>query len=316
MQFAALPALFPVYATAEEKFPGKQIAVVVPTTPGATTDIIARVLSDSWRKYFQTNVLVENKAGATGAIGAQFVARATPDGNTVLVGPGSTMVLNPMVSETAYDPLKELKIIGVLGKAETVIVANSETGFKNLGDVINFAKKNPGKLTYGSSGTGSTLHLAMEYLQMLTGVTMLHVPFKGTSPAEAALLGNQVSFMLSNTSSVEPHIKSGRLTPLAITSTLPWKKLTNVSNASDTVPNFVVDTWLGLYVPNGVSAVVAEKLNAGLNAFLSESENVEAMRARGFGAMKGSLKDAEKFLDDDIKKWRQTVEKVKKEGKL
>ncbi len=306
----------PLAGRAAEAFPTRPLWVIVPTTPGSTTDIMARAFAQQLTKAYGQPASVDNKAGATGVIGTQFVARAKPDGYTLLVGPGSTMVVNPLVSSAPYDTLKDFRIIGLLCKAETVIVANPARGFRNLRDVIQYARHNPGKLAYGSSGNGSTLHLAMELLQMQTGTEMLHIPYKGTAPAETAVMADEVALMLSNTSSVAAHIKAGKLVPIAITSTLPWRELRGVQLASETVPDYSVDTWLGVYVPAAVNDEVAASLNATLDAFLRDPETVEMMRSRGFAATPGTQEDARRFLAKEVQQWSRIVAAAKAAGRL
>jgi len=313
---AATALAMPVRNAMAEAYPSRPLTIVVPTSPGASADIMSRAFSQYLTKAMGQAVVVENKTGATGAIGAQFVARAAADGYTMLVGPSSTMVVNPLVQAVPYSTLNDFRMVGLMAKAEAVIVGSRAKGFRHLGDVIDYARANPGKVTYGSSGTGGVLHMAMEYLQLLTKTDMLHVPYKGAALAEVALLSNEIDVLLTNTSSVEPHIRAGRLVPLAITSTLPWSGLRDVPKASDFVPGYSVDTWLGLYVPAAAGADRVALLNSALNGFLADPASIERMRRQGLAGTPGTPEAALQYQGAELKRWKPVVEAARSAGRI
>src|SRR5690606_23605149 len=164
-----------------------------------------------------------------------------PDGYTLLLGPSSVMVVNPLVNSTSYDTVRDFRPVSPLMRAETLLIASAASGFKTLDDVIKQAKANPGKIPYGSNGNGSAFHLAGEYLQMLAGIELLHVPYKGAGPAEIALMAGEISLMVTNTASALPHIRAGKFTALAIVSTGLSRELPDVPHATETVPGYVIN---------------------------------------------------------------------------
>lgn len=310
--------LAPTIASAQNKeaFPSKPFSVVVPMSPGGATDVVARIFAQQLSQSLGQPAIVENRAGATGSIGALQVARAAADGHTLLVGPSSVMVVNPLVTKSQYNASRDFRPIGLLARAETVIVTNRATGFKTLDDVIQYAKTNPGKLAYGSNGQGGAFHLAGEFLQLAAGIDLLHVPYKGAAPAEAGLIGGETGLMITNTVSVLPHIRTGRLVALAVASPGRSRELPNVPPASETVPGYVVDTWVGLYAPAATTDAVIARLNAATNAFLRRPENAEAMRSRGLEPVPGSPDDAQRFQNQETAMWEKVVAAAKAKGRL
>jgi len=311
-------SFIPTVASAQGKdaYPSKPITLVVPSEAGAATDITGRGLAQHLSKSLGKQVIVDNKPGASGAIGATSVARSAPDGYTLLVGPGTVMVVNPMVSKTQYDATRDFRAIGTLVGAELVFVTSPATGFKTLGDVIHYAKKNPGKLNYASTGSGSSFHLATELLQDAAGIDMLHVPYKGGASTETALISGDIGFMLANTAYALPHIRSGRMVPLAIASPGKSSELPNVPSASETVPGYDANTWVGLYAPAGTSDEVIAKLNAATNAYLRDPKEVASMRAKGLEPLPGSPADAARFQSQEQAKWGRVVSLVRAKGRL
>jgi tripartite-type tricarboxylate transporter receptor subunit TctC len=303
-------------AQSQATFPSKPFSVVVPMSPGGATDVVARIFAQQLSQALGQPAVVENRAGGTGSIGAMQVARAAADGHTLLVGPSSVMVVNPLVSKSQYDVARDFRPVGLLARAETIIVTNAGTGFKTLDDVIQYAKKNPGKLAYASNGLGGAFHLAGEYLQMVAGIDLLHVPYKGAAPAEVGLIAGETGLMISNTVSVLPHIRTGRLVALAVASPGRSRELPNLPPASETLPGYVVDTWVGLYAPVGTSDAAIAKLNAATNAFLRNPENAQAMRSRGLEPLPGSPEDALRFQNQETATWAKVVAAAKAKGRL
>lgn len=310
----ALPAAAP---DAQETFPTKPLSVVVPMAPGGSTDYLARTVAQYLSEALGKPVVVDNKAGATGAIGTSFVAKAPADGHTLLVAPSSVVVVNPLVSKVSYDIVRDLRPIGLLAKVEVVVVAAKETGFKSLVDMIDYAKKHPGKLTYGSNGQGSAFHLAGEMLGLMAGVEMLHVPYKGASLAEAALLSNEINIMVTNTISAMPYIKSGKVVPLAIASSSgKSRELPEVPLAAETLPGYTADTWLALYAPAATGDAVVERLNSAVNAYLRDPQHVAALRSRGMEPAPGTPGELQDYQARELAMWTKVATALKAAGRL
>ncbi len=306
-----------VRAQGQQPFPTRAMNIVVPMAPGGSTDYIARTVGLELSKALGQPAVIDNKAGATGAIGTQYVARSTPDGHTLLVAPSSVVVMNPLVSKVPYDPVKDLKPVGRMCLVEVIVVASKKSGFTSLGDVVNYAKKNPGKLTFGSNGVGSAFHLAGEFMQQLGDFKMLHVPYKGASLAETALLSNEIDILVTNTVSAMPHIKSGKITPLAVAWSLGRSRaLPNLPLAQSTIPGYVVDTWLGLYGPAGTEDGVVNKINGVLNAYLRDPSHAEAMRDRGMEPTPGTPEDLVKYQTEEFAKWTKVTAALRAAGRL
>jgi tripartite-type tricarboxylate transporter receptor subunit TctC len=313
----AAMALFASAAHAQEAFPTKPLSVVVPMAPGGSTDYLARTVAQHLSEALGKPVVVDNKAGATGAIGTSFVARAPADGHTLLVAPSSVIVVNPLVSKVSYDTVRDLKPIGLLAKVEVIVVAAKETGFKTLADMIEYAKKHPGKLTYGSNGQGSAFHLAGEMLALQAGVEMLHVPYKGASLAEAALLSNEIDIMVTNTISAMPYIKSGKVVPLAIASSSgKSRELPEVPLATETLRGYTADTWLALYAPAATSDAVVDKLNAAVNDYLRDPQQAAALRSRGMEPAPGTADDLQRYQAQELATWTKVAKALKAAGRL
>ena len=203
-------------------------------------------------------IIVENKAGAAGAIGAVTVAQAPADGYTALVGPSSAIVINPHVSQISYDVARDFRPVGLVMKAETLIVAHPSKGFNSLADVIGYARANPGKLTFGSFGPGSSAHLVMAHMQSVADIELLHVPYKGAAPAELALVAGEIDLLVVNTVSSLPHIEAGKMTPIALISSAQSQTFPKLAKAADFFPNFIFDTWVALYVPAKTSEAIVD----------------------------------------------------------
>lgn len=306
-----------VWAQQDALYPSKPISIVVPMSPGGSTDYVGRTIGQAMTSALGQTVLIDNRAGATGAIGTQYVAKSSPDGYTLLFAPSSVLVMNPLVNKVSYDTARDLKPVGLVCLVEVIIVASKATGFKTLEDLINYAKANPGKLTFGSNGLGSAFHLAGEYLQQLAEIDMLHVPYKGASMAEAALLSNEINVLITNTVSAIPHINAGSIVPLAVASSLgKSRELPDLPLAKDTVPGYVVDTWLGLYSPAGTSDAVVGKLNKFLNSYLQDPKNIEIMRTRGMEPKPGTSAELTRFQTAELSKWTTVTSGLRAAGRL
>jgi tripartite-type tricarboxylate transporter receptor subunit TctC len=261
---AALPALTSV-ASAQSN---KPIRLVVPYSPGGPLDVIARALADKVKDSLGL-VIVDNKAGAGGNIGADAVAKSAPDGLTIVMGAVATHAINPwLYARIPYDPIRDFTPITGVAQVPNVLVMNAETatrlGIQRVADLVAYAKKNPGKLNYGSGGNGSAGHLAGEMFKAQAGVFMVHIPYSGGNPAQLALLSGQVDLNFDNLATASTNIKAGKLRALAVTTTTRSSAMPEVPTIAETggsLARFDVNTWFGLFGPAGLPADVTRKLN-------------------------------------------------------
>ena len=271
---AAAAALFATGAHAQDA--SKPIRLIVPYGPGGPVDITARALAESVKDALGT-VIVENKPGAGGNIGADFVAKAAPDGNTIGIAATATHAVNPwLFKRMPYDAGKDFAGITQMVRVPNVLVVNADMAKKhhiaNLADLIAYARANPGKLNYGSGGNGSAGHLAGELFKQQAGIFAVHIPYNGGSPAQLALLSGQVDFNFDNLATAAPNIKSGKLVALAVTSAQTSPALPGVPPVANTLKGFEIDTWWGLVAPAGTPKAVVDKLNKAFVSALNAPE--------------------------------------------
>lgn len=254
----------------------KPIHLIVPYAAGGPLDVTARALAEQVKGSLGT-VIIENKPGAGGNIGMDLVARSAPDGQTIGVAAVATMAINPwLYSKMPYDAAKDFSPITQMVRVPNVLVMNADTAnrlhINSLADLIAYAKKNPGKLNYGSGGNGSAGHLAGEMFKQQAGLFAVHIPFNGGNPAQLALLSGQVDFNIDNLATAAPNIKSGKLKALAVTTAERSKLLPGVPAMAETLKGFQIDTWWGLVAPAGTPADVIAKLNKAFTDALKAPE--------------------------------------------
>lgn len=255
---------------------GKPIRLIVPYAPGGPLDITSRALAEQAKDALGT-VIIENKPGAGGNIGSDLVAKAAPDGTTIGISAVATHAINPwLFSKMPFDAAKDFAPITQMVRVPNVLVMNADTAARlkinTLKDLIAYAKKNPGKLNYGSGGNGSAGHLAGEMFKQGAGIFAVHIPYNGGNPAQLALLSGQVDFNIDNLAAASNNIKAGKLKPLAVTTAKPSSLLPGVPAIAETIKGFEVDTWWGLVAPAGTPKASIDKLNAAFTAALKTPE--------------------------------------------
>lgn len=274
----ASAAIFLFTATAalhaQGKYPSRPVTLVVPSAPGGTTDFTARLVADPLSQILGQPVIVENKAGAAGNIGNQAVARARPDGHTLLVAYSGYQVGNPhLFKKAGWDPIKDFAPVAMMTRAPQVLVIRQGLPFRSLSDLVAHAKANPGRLNYASSGNGSIQHIAGEMLQQQTGVTLTHVPYKGAGPAVQDLLGGTVDIFITTPASVVAHVKADKLKALAVTGGARLPSLPDVPTVAEVgLPEFRLDSWFALYAPVGTPDDVVSILNRAVGRILAQDE--------------------------------------------
>lgn len=262
------------HSFAQDVYPNRPITLIVPSSAGGTTDFTARLIAEPLTKALGQPVVVENKGGASGNIGGQTVAIARPDGYTLLVAYSGYQVGNPhLFKGLTWDPIKDFVPVAFLTKAPQVIVANPSLPVNDLKELIAYAKANPGKLNYASSGNGSIQHIAAELFKQITGTKMAHIPYKGAGPAVQDLMAGQVDLFITTPASVIGQIKGGKLKALAVTSQKRLTSLPNVATTSEQgLKDFNIDSWFALYAPKGTPESIVKKLNTEVNKILANPE--------------------------------------------
>lgn len=306
----------PQATRAADPYPNRVIKMIAPFPAGGATDVAGRLLAHRMSNVLGQAVIIENRAGASGAIGVLAGAEAQPDGYTLLIGGSSTVAVNPHVTKVTYNMARDFRPVSLIMKAETLIVAHPSTGFKSLSDVVAAARKDPGKLTFGNAGAGSAHHLALVYLQMKTGIDVLHVPYKGAAPSEQAMIAGEIDVLVVNTVSALPHIEAGKMVPVALLSSAKSQTFPTLAPASDFLPGYVFDTWLGLYAPVKTSDEVVARLNAAAIAALTDSRLVQDFRGRGMEPAPGSASDLQDYQAAESARWAEAAATARAKGWL
>lgn len=246
------------------------LRLIVPFTPGGSTDILARALAPKLDAALGRRVVIDNKAGAGGSLGAAEAAKAAPDGNTLLMGHIGTLAVNPSIyPKLAYDPLKSFVPVAWVARVPNVLVVSAASPAKTLREFIALARSRPGQLSYSSGGNGSAAHITFEYFKLKTGVFMLHIPYRGTAPSITDLIAGQVDATFTGAPAVLPHVHSGRLRALAVSSAQRIASLPEVPTVAESgYPGFEADQWYGLVAPAGTPAARVAQLNAEVNKAL------------------------------------------------
>lgn len=271
---AAFVWLMAAPVMAQNKYPDRPITIIVPSAPGGTTDFSARLIAEPLSRALGQSVVVDNKAGASGNIGNQFVARAKPDGYTLLLAYSGYQVGNPhLFKKAGWDPIKDFAPVAMLTRAPQLLVARNNLPANNLRELISYAKANPGKLNFASSGNGSIQHIAGELFAQITGTSLTHVPYKGAGPAVQDLLGAQVDLFFTTPASVVSHIKAEKLKGLMVTTSVRLPSLPQVPTAMEAgLKDFNLDSWFALYAPAGTPAEVIQLLNTEVNKILATAD--------------------------------------------
>ncbi len=262
------------FCFSQDSYPNRPITLIVPSATGGTTDFTARLIAEPLSRALGQSVIVENKGGASGNIGGQAVAMAKPDGYTLLVAYSGYQVGNPhLFKKSPWDPIKDFTPVAFLTKAPQVVAATPSLPANDLKELAAYAKANPGKLNYASSGNGSIQHIAGELLKQIIGAQMTHIPYKGAGPAVQDLMAGQVELLITTPASVVAQIKGDKLKALGVTSSSRLSALPNVPTASEQgFKNFNLDSWFALYAPAGTPPEVVRKLNLEINKILARPD--------------------------------------------
>jgi tripartite-type tricarboxylate transporter receptor subunit TctC len=306
---AAMFTVLSSTSSAQTAWPGKIITYVVPYPAGGTTDILGRTVAQKLSAALGTTIVVDNKAGATGAIGSTFVARAAPDGNTILGTSIGPMAIVPSLKpDLSYDPVKSFEPVAIVGTIPHVLIVNGSSPYKSVADVIAAAKAKPGTLTFGSGGNGTILQMQGELLKLEAGIDMIHVPYKGDTPAIQDVIGNQITMMFVPVAPALPHIQAGRLRAIAVTSARRLKSLPSVPTMEEAkLPNFVVEQWQAVYVPAGTSKAIVTRLNEEIVRALKDPEVVDRLEKLGVNIVGSTPGQLAAIQRNDTAKWARVI---------
>lgn len=305
---AATAALLSLAPAAAQEFPTRPITLVIPFAAGGSTDLVGRLIAESMTASLGQPVVVENKGGAGGNLGAAQVAKATPDGYTILMGTVATHALNPVLyKKMPYDPVTSFAPVSLLVIVPNVLVVNPDFPAKTTEELIALLKANPGKYSYASSGNGTPLHLSGELFKSLAGVDMQHIPYQGAGPALIDVISGQVPIMFDNLPSSSGHIKSGKLRALGVTTAKRAPSFPDLPAIAEVVPGYETYTWNAIFAPAGTPPEVVAKLNAAANKALTDPK-VQA-RLADFSATPVGSTPAElgEHVKKEIAKWAPIV---------
>lgn len=301
-------ALLPSLAYAQS-YPTKPIRIVVPFPPGGSTDVLARRIGEKLATVWSQPVVVENRAGAGGTVGADYVAKSAPDGYTLLMGvTGSNAIAGALYPKLPYDVIKSFAPVSFVVSSPLVLVRSPAFQGKTVKGLVDIAKGKPGSVSYGSAGNGTSMHLTGEMFKLSTKVSMLHIPYRGSAGAMTDLMGGQIDTMFGDFLVVWPQLQAGALLPVAVTSKDRHKMLPDVPTVAESgYPGFEALSWQGLFAPAGTPPAVVEQLNREVNKALASADMQEYFESRGFTLGGGSANAFKTFIQVEADKWAKIV---------
>ena len=306
---ACLASLLALSSHAQEPWPDRPVKIIVPFTPGTGIDILARTLGQKLGDEWKQGVVVENRPGASGAIGTEAVAKSAPDGYTLLMTANTIVIAPSLHKKNPYDAIKDFAPVAPVALGSLGLVVNPSVKAENVKELVALAKAQPGKLTYASPGAGTPHHLAMELFKQRVGADILHVPYKGTGGAVQDLLGGRVNMMFLPIHVALPQVKAGKLRLLAAGGTRRAAVTPDVPSLAEAagVSDIDVDIWYAMYAPAGTPAAIVEKLNHDVNALLKDPQVVAVLGKQGLTATGGSEQDLADLTRNDFARWAKVV---------
>lgn len=303
----ALASALPMPARAQA-YPAKPIRIIVPLPPGGSNDVLARILAQKMSETFGQPVIVENKPGAAGNIATDYLARSEPDGYTIAIAPNQTVAVNPVLyPKLPFDVIKDVQGVTLLGRVPMVLVVSPKMTVSSVAGLIALAKANPDALTYASAGAGSPQHMAAEVFKSMTGIKLVHVPYKGSSPALVDVLSGNVDLFFCPLNSALPHIRNGKLRALGSTGRSRLALLPELPAIAETVPGFESDIWIGMIAPVKTPAPVIAALNAELRRALDLPDVREKLAEQGILPESSTAAAFNTLIADDQKRWAEVI---------
>ena len=304
----ALAAVLPVAHAQTEKWPDKPVRIVVPFAPGGGTDLTARTLATKLSEEYGQQFIVENRVGAGGTVGAEFVARSRPDGLTfLLVSASYGASSNPALYKLPFDPIKDITPVSMVATLPLILAVHPSAKANNLKELIERARANPGGLAFGSGGIGGTLHLGMELLRQMTKTEMVHVPYKGVTLAINDLLAGRIQVMLSDVSALVPHMKTGKVRAIAVTTEQRISQMPEVPTVGEVVPGYLVNSWMGILGPAGIPRDIVSQLNQSLGRIIKRPDVQAPFRTYGNDPMHSTPEEFGRVIARDIAMWAKVV---------
>jgi tripartite-type tricarboxylate transporter receptor subunit TctC len=304
---AAAPRAF-AQSAAPSDWPAKPVRIVVPFAAGGTTDIVTRTIAEQLGPVLKQTIVVENRTGAGGNVGAEAVAKSAPDGYTFLMGTPGTQAINQFLfPKMPYDTEKDLIPVSFCVRVPNVMIVPPSLGVKSIDELIALARSKPGKLTYGSPGNGSTGQLSTELFKTRAKIFVTHIPYRGSAPMLQDLMGGQIDMSIDNLPSAIPHIKSGRLLALGVTSSTPNPQLPDVKPIAASLPGYEAESWFVLVAPRGTPDAIVQRLSAEVDRILKRPEVVERFRGLGAEPVGGTPADLARHIASETTKWKEVV---------
>ena len=296
---------------AADTYPSRAIKVIVPFPAGQASDTIARLVGEQLGRALGQAVVVENRPGAGGNIGSEAGARSTPDGYTLTMATAALPISKNVYKKLPFDPAKDFETVSLMTVTPLVLIARPSLPANDVASLVELARKQPGKLTFASSGQGTSHHLSGELLKAVANVDILHVPYKGSAPAHVDLMGGSVDIMFDNILPVSPHVKSGKLKALAVTTKARAPSMPDVPTMAESgYPNFEAVAWFGLLAPAGTPAPIVERLSAEVNKILKSPEINARLTGMGANVMGTTPQEFSAFMKAEIEKWAPVVKRA------
>jgi len=305
---AALFGLPGAFAQAQT-FPNRAITLVIPFAPGGSTSIVGRVIADKMSELLKEKVVVDNRPGAGGTVGTKAVAKSDPDGYTILLGYTGTLGIGPsLYKNVGYDPRKDFAPIGLIGNAPNSLVVHPSFPAKSVAELIAYAKANPGKVNFGSAGAGTVSHITGEYFAASAGIKLVHIPYKGAGPAIIDVLGGHVQLLIGAVATSLPHVASGKLKALAVSSLQRSGAAPAVPTVAESgLTGFEVSQWFGIYAPAKTPKEIVAKLNAEINRALNQPNVKNDFTRQGFDVDNRTPEQFAAYMKDETIKWTKFI---------
>jgi len=312
LSYLFLAWLFLTTSAFAQAFPNKAVRIVVPYPPAGSVDFVARAIQPKLQELWQQPVVIDNRGGASGMIGSDLVAKAQPDGYTLLLGGVQTHAMNVgVIRNMPYDPVRDFTPVTQTTRANWMLVAHPSAGVKTPADLVSIVRANPDKYTYASSGNGSAAHLAFSMLASELNLRVTHIPYKGIGQGIADTLSGRISFVMGDQSTLVPHIKSGRLTAVAMTGAQRSRLIPDLPTLSETlIPGFDVQAWHGIWAPPRMSQTLVKQINATFGMALNAPDTIERLRAAGVDAVGSSPEEFADLVKREVNRWTDAAKKA------